>query len=146
MGSSIVPLKTRRAEGGRCTLNLSRLKHPPIDVVWKFGEWRVQAQMSSSSLDHGSKLRVIYATILERTEVPIWTYNVRYNGNNVQNEQKYQFLLMASLVIPGFEPHLPFAPADVAVSRRTGAPPVGRGDRGMRIFAGDSRVLVGART
>ncbi|GFT34113.1 hypothetical protein TNCV_4385341 [Trichonephila clavipes] len=34
MSSSLVPLKTRRV-GGRYTLNLSKLKRPPIDVVRK---------------------------------------------------------------------------------------------------------------
>ncbi|GFV36118.1 hypothetical protein TNCV_4964661 [Trichonephila clavipes] len=42
--------------GKRCTLNTSRLKPPPVDAVWKSGE-RVPAQISSSSLDHESKLR-----------------------------------------------------------------------------------------
>ncbi|GFY24778.1 hypothetical protein TNCV_2689691 [Trichonephila clavipes] len=42
--------------GGRCTLNLSRLKRPPLVEVWKLGE-KVPAQVSSSSLDHASKLR-----------------------------------------------------------------------------------------
>ncbi|GFU25219.1 hypothetical protein TNCV_3452001 [Trichonephila clavipes] len=42
--------------GGRCTLNTSGLKVPPIGVVWKLGE-EVPAQVSSSSLDHSSKRR-----------------------------------------------------------------------------------------
>ncbi|GFU46352.1 hypothetical protein TNCV_2994961 [Trichonephila clavipes] len=33
MSSIQVPLKTRRV-GQRCTLNLSRLKRPPVGVVW----------------------------------------------------------------------------------------------------------------
>ncbi|GFT70257.1 hypothetical protein TNCV_3457011 [Trichonephila clavipes] len=37
--------------GSRCTLNISRFKHSPVGVVWKLGE-----RMSSSLLDHGSKL------------------------------------------------------------------------------------------
>ncbi|GFV86486.1 kinesin-like protein [Trichonephila clavipes] len=41
---------------GRCALNPSRRKRPPIDMVGKLRE-RVPAQMSSSSLDHVSKLR-----------------------------------------------------------------------------------------
>ncbi|GFW65787.1 hypothetical protein TNCV_586131 [Trichonephila clavipes] len=40
---------------GRGTLNMSRLKHPAVGVVWKLGE-EVPAQLSSSSLNHGSKL------------------------------------------------------------------------------------------
>ncbi|GFV06499.1 hypothetical protein TNCV_2948221 [Trichonephila clavipes] len=40
--------------GGRCTLNLSKLKRPPVGVVYKLGE-RMPAQVLSSSLDHGSK-------------------------------------------------------------------------------------------
>ncbi|GFX33747.1 hypothetical protein TNCV_3961561 [Trichonephila clavipes] len=40
----------------KCTLNMSRLKRPPIGEVWKFGE-RVAVQVSSLSLDHGSKFR-----------------------------------------------------------------------------------------
>ncbi|GFX49104.1 hypothetical protein TNCV_3077221 [Trichonephila clavipes] len=35
---------------------MSRLKRPPISVVWKLEEG-VPAQVSSTSLDHGSKLR-----------------------------------------------------------------------------------------
>ncbi|GFY27666.1 hypothetical protein TNCV_911171 [Trichonephila clavipes] len=42
--------------GGRKTFNMSRLKRPPIGVVWKLGEG-VPAQVSSSSLLHGSKFR-----------------------------------------------------------------------------------------
>ncbi|GFT99236.1 hypothetical protein TNCV_4084141 [Trichonephila clavipes] len=42
--------------GGGCTSNTSRLKRPPIDVVWKLGEG-MQSQLSSSSFDHRSKLR-----------------------------------------------------------------------------------------
>ncbi|GFW97886.1 hypothetical protein TNCV_1426491 [Trichonephila clavipes] len=40
-----------RREENRCTLTLSRLKHPFVGVVWK------SAQVSSSSLEHGSKIR-----------------------------------------------------------------------------------------
>ncbi|GFT57949.1 hypothetical protein TNCV_2768571 [Trichonephila clavipes] len=39
--------------GGRCTLNMSRLKRSPVGVLWKFGE-EVPAEVL---LDHGSKLR-----------------------------------------------------------------------------------------
>ncbi|GFU45899.1 hypothetical protein TNCV_5102101 [Trichonephila clavipes] len=39
---------------GQYTLNLSRLKRPPVAVVWKLGEG-VPAHVSFSSLDHGSK-------------------------------------------------------------------------------------------
>ncbi|GFV20104.1 hypothetical protein TNCV_4194031 [Trichonephila clavipes] len=53
---TLVTLKTRRV-GERCTLNLSKLKRPPVGVVWKLGEGELLAQVSSSSLDHGSKLR-----------------------------------------------------------------------------------------
>ncbi|GFV19041.1 hypothetical protein TNCV_4759261 [Trichonephila clavipes] len=38
----------------RCSLSMSRLKHPPFDVVWKLGEER-QVQVL---VDYGSKLRV----------------------------------------------------------------------------------------
>ncbi|GFW70233.1 uncharacterized protein TNCV_3337511 [Trichonephila clavipes] len=55
MSSSPEPLKTRRV-GQRCTLNLSRAQSPPVGVVWLLGEG-VRAQVSSSSLDHGLKLR-----------------------------------------------------------------------------------------
>ncbi|GFX36348.1 hypothetical protein TNCV_4932611 [Trichonephila clavipes] len=41
--------------GGRCSSNLSRIKHPPYGVVVSLE--RVPAWVSSSSLDHGSKLR-----------------------------------------------------------------------------------------
>ncbi|GFV68048.1 uncharacterized protein TNCV_1873301 [Trichonephila clavipes] len=52
--SSPVPLKTRRV-GQRCTLNLSRAE---MSSLW-CGSWGegVPAQVSSMSLDHGSKLR-----------------------------------------------------------------------------------------
>ncbi|GFW85778.1 uncharacterized protein TNCV_854271 [Trichonephila clavipes] len=54
-GSSPVPLKTRRA-GQRCTLNLSRAQTSSrwCGVVVRRG---VPAQVSSTSLDQGSKLR-----------------------------------------------------------------------------------------
>ncbi|GFY26365.1 uncharacterized protein TNCV_25621 [Trichonephila clavipes] len=53
--SSPVPLKTRRV-GQRCTLNLSRAETSSrwCGVVVRRG---VLAQVSSTSLDHGSKLR-----------------------------------------------------------------------------------------
>ncbi|GFW10909.1 hypothetical protein TNCV_4458841 [Trichonephila clavipes] len=38
MSSSIVPLKIRRVEDRRCTLNLPSLKLPPISMVWKLEE------------------------------------------------------------------------------------------------------------
>ncbi|GFW32449.1 uncharacterized protein TNCV_676081 [Trichonephila clavipes] len=53
-GSSPVPLKTRRV-GQRCTLNLSRANVLRwCGVIVRRG---VPAQVSSTSLDHGSKLR-----------------------------------------------------------------------------------------
>ncbi|GFV67092.1 uncharacterized protein TNCV_1078721 [Trichonephila clavipes] len=54
-GSSPVPLKTRRV-GQRCTLNLSRAETSSrwCGVVVRRG---VPAQVSSTSLDLGSKLR-----------------------------------------------------------------------------------------
>ncbi|GFX35532.1 uncharacterized protein TNCV_103391 [Trichonephila clavipes] len=54
MSSSPVPLKTRRV-GERCTLNLSRAQASSRwwDVIVRRGG--VRAQVSSSSLDHGSK-------------------------------------------------------------------------------------------
>ncbi|GFX49727.1 hypothetical protein TNCV_3072801 [Trichonephila clavipes] len=42
--------------GGRCVLNMSRLKRPPVGGLWKLSE-RMSAQVSSLSLDHSSKLR-----------------------------------------------------------------------------------------
>ncbi|GFW86946.1 uncharacterized protein TNCV_2811011 [Trichonephila clavipes] len=53
--SSPVPLKTRRV-GQRCTLNLSRAETSSrwCGVVVRRG---VPAQVPSTSLDHGSKLR-----------------------------------------------------------------------------------------
>ncbi|GFV80172.1 hypothetical protein TNCV_1477341 [Trichonephila clavipes] len=41
---------------GRCTLILSRLKHPHIGVL-RNSEEEMPVQVSSSSLDYGSKLR-----------------------------------------------------------------------------------------
>ncbi|GFX29616.1 uncharacterized protein TNCV_4776881 [Trichonephila clavipes] len=56
MSSSPVPLKTRRV-GQRCTLNLSRAEtSSPWCSVGELGNG-VPAQVSSTSLDHGSKLR-----------------------------------------------------------------------------------------
>ncbi|GFY35810.1 uncharacterized protein TNCV_4841871 [Trichonephila clavipes] len=57
MSSSLVPLKTRRV-GERCTLNLWRGQTSSrwCGGVEQLGEG-VPAQVSSSSLDHGSKLR-----------------------------------------------------------------------------------------
>ncbi|GFY01196.1 uncharacterized protein TNCV_5076631 [Trichonephila clavipes] len=56
MRSIPVPLKTRRV-GQRCTLNLSRAETSSrwCGVVVRRGG--VPAQVSSTSLDHGSKLR-----------------------------------------------------------------------------------------
>ncbi|GFX82866.1 uncharacterized protein TNCV_2958221 [Trichonephila clavipes] len=53
MSSSPVPPKTRRV-GQRCTLNLSETSSRWCGVVVRRG---VQVQVSSTSLDHGSKLR-----------------------------------------------------------------------------------------
>ncbi|GFV05794.1 hypothetical protein TNCV_5035331 [Trichonephila clavipes] len=55
MSSCLVPLKDHR-QVGRYTLNLSRLKRRLANVVWKLEE-RLPHQMSSLSLNHGSKLR-----------------------------------------------------------------------------------------
>ncbi|GFV66970.1 hypothetical protein TNCV_356561 [Trichonephila clavipes] len=44
MSSSPVPLKTRRV-GKRCTLHLSRLKHPPVGEVWKLGKRGVSSDV-----------------------------------------------------------------------------------------------------
>ncbi|GFV21233.1 uncharacterized protein TNCV_4268661 [Trichonephila clavipes] len=52
-GSSPVPLKARRV-GQRCTLNLSRAE---TSSRWCGVVVRRPAQVSSTSLDHGSKLR-----------------------------------------------------------------------------------------
>ncbi|GFT08376.1 hypothetical protein TNCV_3423291 [Trichonephila clavipes] len=41
--------------GSHCTLNLPRLKRPPVGVVGKLREG-IPAQVSSSSLPYGSKL------------------------------------------------------------------------------------------
>ncbi|GFV95127.1 hypothetical protein TNCV_1292451 [Trichonephila clavipes] len=38
MSSSLVTLKTRRAEGDRCTLNMSNLKRPPTGVEVRRGD------------------------------------------------------------------------------------------------------------
>ncbi|GFT89440.1 uncharacterized protein TNCV_4387211 [Trichonephila clavipes] len=54
MSSSPVPLKTRRV-GERCTLNMSRAQTSSrwCDAIVRRG---MPAQVSSTSLDHGSKL------------------------------------------------------------------------------------------
>ncbi|GFY10258.1 hypothetical protein TNCV_2629371 [Trichonephila clavipes] len=41
--------------GVRCTLNTSRLKRPPVDVVWYFGE-RWPDMVPSSSLDNSHRV------------------------------------------------------------------------------------------
>ncbi|GFU68590.1 uncharacterized protein TNCV_3624111 [Trichonephila clavipes] len=58
MSSSPVPLKTRRV-GQRCTLNLSRAETSShwCGVVVRMRGRCPPAQVSSTSLDHGSKLR-----------------------------------------------------------------------------------------
>ncbi|GFU97811.1 uncharacterized protein TNCV_2532831 [Trichonephila clavipes] len=56
--------------GGRCTLNPLKLKRPPIGVMWKLGEG-MPAQMTSWSLDQGSKLPRSVAKIPRVTE---WLY------------------------------------------------------------------------
>ncbi|GFW75670.1 hypothetical protein TNCV_4428531 [Trichonephila clavipes] len=43
-----------QCRGSRCTLNMSKLKRPPVVVVRKLEEG-VPAQVSFSSLDHGWK-------------------------------------------------------------------------------------------
>ncbi|GFV72626.1 hypothetical protein TNCV_2602331 [Trichonephila clavipes] len=50
--------------GGRCTLNMSRFKRPPLGVVWKLGEG-MSSQVSSSLLEQGSKLRSSWPDALE---------------------------------------------------------------------------------
>ncbi|GFT31650.1 uncharacterized protein TNCV_230891 [Trichonephila clavipes] len=54
--SSPVPLKTRRV-GQRCSLNLSRAQTSSRWCAGGSYERGVPAQVSSTSLDHGSKLR-----------------------------------------------------------------------------------------
>ncbi|GFU73252.1 hypothetical protein TNCV_493771 [Trichonephila clavipes] len=51
--------------GEQYTLNLSRFKRPPVSVMRKLGEEDGRAQMSSSSFDHGSKLRCMLTRVLE---------------------------------------------------------------------------------
>ncbi|GFW24061.1 uncharacterized protein TNCV_4951051 [Trichonephila clavipes] len=55
MSLSPVPLKTRRV-AQRCTLNLSRAQTSSRWCGMVVRSW-VPAQVSSTSLDHGSKLR-----------------------------------------------------------------------------------------
>ncbi|GFX15323.1 pancreatic lipase-related protein 2 [Trichonephila clavipes] len=57
MSSSLVPLKTHLVgERVRCVKS-AEAHMSPVGVVWKLGE-RVPAQVSTSTLDHGSKFRV----------------------------------------------------------------------------------------
>ncbi|GBN03506.1 hypothetical protein AVEN_116548-1 [Araneus ventricosus] len=51
-----IPLKIRRVWGPLYAKSYVVAKRPPVGVAWKFGE-KVPAQVSSSSSDHGSKLR-----------------------------------------------------------------------------------------
>ncbi|GFV84466.1 uncharacterized protein TNCV_5007281 [Trichonephila clavipes] len=55
MSLSPVPLKTRRV-GKLCKLNLSRAQTSSHGIGWQLGE-EVPAQVPSTSLDYGSKLR-----------------------------------------------------------------------------------------
>ncbi|GFX38254.1 hypothetical protein TNCV_3838501 [Trichonephila clavipes] len=55
MSSSLVPLRIYRLERLRHVKSVG-LKRPPVDEVWKLEEVD-PAYMSSSSLDHGSKLQ-----------------------------------------------------------------------------------------
>ncbi|GFV43842.1 uncharacterized protein TNCV_1658871 [Trichonephila clavipes] len=56
MSSSPVPLKSRRV-GQRCTLNLSRAETSSHWCGFLVMRGGMPAQLSSTSLDHGSKLR-----------------------------------------------------------------------------------------
>ncbi|GFT29138.1 hypothetical protein TNCV_3587491 [Trichonephila clavipes] len=51
-------------KGYRCTLNMSRFKRSLVGVLGKLGE-EMPAQVSSSSLDYGSKLRILSSIALE---------------------------------------------------------------------------------
>ncbi|GFT71953.1 hypothetical protein TNCV_2515931 [Trichonephila clavipes] len=60
--SSRVLLNTRRAEASDARENCRGIV-PPVDVEWKLG-YGVPAQLSSSLLDHGSKIRCLSPEIL----------------------------------------------------------------------------------
>ncbi|GFW14852.1 transposable element Tcb1 transposase [Trichonephila clavipes] len=80
-GSSPVPLKTRRV-GQRCTLNLSRAETSSrwCGVVVRRG---VPAQVSSTSLDHGSKLRGPFSLQSDSSRTLIWRApGTRYHQEN----------------------------------------------------------------
>ncbi|GFT07918.1 hypothetical protein TNCV_873501 [Trichonephila clavipes] len=56
MNSILVPLKSRRVVG-LVHVKSVEAQSPPFGLIWKFAEC-TPAQVSSSSLDRGSKLRV----------------------------------------------------------------------------------------
>ncbi|GFW45940.1 hypothetical protein TNCV_4496591 [Trichonephila clavipes] len=60
---------------------MSRLKRPTIGVVWKLGEG-VPAQVSSSPLVHGSKLRGWYKSDIIRFRIRI-DYNLLFRINEL---------------------------------------------------------------
>ncbi|GFX54577.1 hypothetical protein TNCV_792641 [Trichonephila clavipes] len=67
MSSSLILLKTQRV-GGRCTLNLLKLKRPPVGVVWELGE-RVPKQKK-----HNNKDNVLSRIQLKRTADGRYTF------------------------------------------------------------------------
>ncbi|GFU62833.1 hypothetical protein TNCV_4279161 [Trichonephila clavipes] len=67
MSSIPVLLKTHLAEEANYVKSVE-LKRHPVDVEWKLGEG-VPAQVSSSSLDHGSKRRVMPSSRKSSREV-----------------------------------------------------------------------------
>ncbi|GFX32675.1 hypothetical protein TNCV_888131 [Trichonephila clavipes] len=52
--------------GGRCSLNLSRLKRPPVGVVWKLGEEIIESITSLITPDPSEELRGKYAALSKR--------------------------------------------------------------------------------
>ncbi|GFS98744.1 uncharacterized protein TNCV_2591891 [Trichonephila clavipes] len=100
---SPVPLKTRRVEQ-RCMLNLSRAEtRPPVGVAWKLGEG-VPAQVSPTSLDHGSKLRgpSPKALVLLNSATLIFNQSILFNDLGF-------FLGLNHL---GFFTQIPFSPIE----------------------------------
>ncbi|GFV10753.1 hypothetical protein TNCV_1755911 [Trichonephila clavipes] len=69
MSSSLVLLKNCRVESD-ARLIYREIKHPPVGVVWMLEEGKVPAQVSSSSLDHGSELGALVSGVAENTRPP----------------------------------------------------------------------------
>ncbi|GFU11736.1 hypothetical protein TNCV_2611281 [Trichonephila clavipes] len=77
MSSSLLPLKTHRAEG-RCALNMSRLKYPPFSVAWKFGDGVGASSVVVLATSPRFKIAISFA---KNSLVPEWNEKVSNHGS-----------------------------------------------------------------